>query len=254
MSVKKCPTCGFEIIQDANYCFNCGVVLKDPMPEIVYLKEEPEEAPVEEIEQPISEESVEDAIEQQESFEFGAEEEQECASEEDDDDNEKIEDEEKTRRIFWMPEWAFYSILLIIGILGIVSYKFISDPSWADKLNFLKLEDKEEVVQAEDSNVDKNLPASVTDAEYDDSVYTPLMNALDNDSTYHVVVMTLKSLESAQKIVDEGKYKNAYIVSDTTRYRIAVYNNPDKDNAQNYLNTVVRAEVPGAWVFHGPKK
>ena len=129
MSVKKCPTCGFEIIQDANYCFNCGVVLKDPMPEIVYLKEEPEEAPVEEIEQPISEESVEDAIEQQESFEFGAEEEQECASEEDDDDNEKIEDEEKTRRIFWMPEWAFYSILLIIGILGIVSYKFISDPS-----------------------------------------------------------------------------------------------------------------------------
>ncbi len=40
MSAKMCPQCGFEIIKNANYCFNCGLALKFPMPEIKYLNTE----------------------------------------------------------------------------------------------------------------------------------------------------------------------------------------------------------------------
>lgn len=40
MSAKVCPQCGFEIIKNANYCFNCGLALKFPMPEIKYLNTE----------------------------------------------------------------------------------------------------------------------------------------------------------------------------------------------------------------------
>ena len=261
MSEKKCPTCGFEIINDANYCFNCGAALKNPMPEIKYLKEELEEAPIEEIaeeeiEQPTLEESVVELVEQQETCEITEEEEQERESEEECDES---EEEEKSRRILWMPEWAFYSALLIVGIIGIVTYKFISDPSWAEKLDFSSV-NEENAAQVDGIDASKDLSVSIVDAEYDNSVYTPLMNALDGeasqnpDSTYHVVVMTLKSLESAQGIVDGGKFKNAYIISDSTLHRIAVYSNDIKEEAQRHLDTVVKNGVKGAWVFHGPKK
>ena len=38
--MKKCFRCGFETLENANFCSNCGVALKDPMPEIVYLTDE----------------------------------------------------------------------------------------------------------------------------------------------------------------------------------------------------------------------
>lgn len=262
--MNKCSKCGFEVSQDANFCSNCGVALKDPMPEIVYLNETIEE-PVEEIHSAIEVEEQIQLVEENQVAEEKTESVIEIAEE--NNDNEPIEqiEEEKPRRILWMPEWAFYSAILIIGIVGIVTYKFVNDPSWSQLCDLSAwYNDDDTVSQIDGLNESANLSVAIVDSVYEDSVYTPLMNALDakvpqqssinSDSAYHVVVMTLKSLESAQKIVDGGRFENAYILSDSTLHRIAIYSSPIKEDAKHFLDSVANNGIPGAWVFHGLAK
>ena len=260
--MNKCSKCGFEVSQDANFCSNCGVALKDPMPEIVYLNETIEE-PVEEIHSAIEVEEQIQLVEENQVAEEKTESVIEIAEE--NNDNEPIEqtEEENPRRILWMPEWAFYSAILIIGIVGIVTYKFVNDTSQLCDLSAW-YNDDDTVSQIDGLNESANLSVAIVDSVYEDSVYTPLMNALDakvpqqssinSDSAYHVVVMTLKSLESAQKIVDGGRFENAYILSDSTLHRIAIYSSPIKEDAKHFLDSVANNGIPGAWVFHGLAK
>jgi hypothetical protein len=262
--MNKCSKCGFEVSQDANFCSNCGVALKDPMPEIVYFNEAIDE-PVEEIHSAIEVEEEIQLVEENKVAEEKTESVIEIAEE--NNDNEPIEqtEEEKPRRILWMPEWAFYSAILIIGIVGIVTYKFINDPSWSQLCDLSAWYNEDDTIsQIDGLNESANLSVAIVDSVYEDSVYTPLMNALDakvpqqssinSDSAYHVVVMTLKSLESAQKIVDGGRFENAYILSDSTLHRIAIYSSPIKEDAKHFLDSVANNGIPGAWVFHGLAK
>ncbi len=262
--MNKCSKCGFEVSQDANFCSNCGVALKDPMPEIVYLNEAIDE-PVEEIHSAIEVEEEIQLVEEQQVAEEKTESVIEIAEENNDSEPIGQTEEEKPRRILWMPEWAFYSAILIIGIVGIVTYKFINDPSWSQLCDLSAWYNEDDTIsQIDGLNESANLSVAIVDSVYEDSVYTPLMNALDakvpqqssinSDSAYHVVVMTLKSLESAQKIVDGGRFENAYILSDSTLHRIAIYSSPIKEDAKHFLDSVANNGIPGAWVFHGLAK
>lgn len=262
--MNKCSKCGFEVSQDANFCSNCGVALKDPMPEIVYLNEAIDE-PVEEIHSAIEVEEEIQLVEEQQVAEEKTESVIEIAEENNDSEPIGQTEEEKPRRILWMPEWAFYSVILIIGIVGIVTYKFINDPSWSQLCDLSAWYNEDDTIsQIDGLNESANLSVAIVDSVYEDSVYTPLMNALDakvpqqssinSDSAYHVVVMTLKSLESAQKIVDGGRFENAYILSDSTLHRIAIYSSPIKEDAKHFLDSVANNGIPGAWVFHGLAK
>ena len=262
--MNKCSKCGFEVSQDANFCSNCGVALKDPMPEIVYLNEAIDE-PVEEIHSAIEVEEEIQLVEEQQVAEEKTESVIEIAEENNDSEPIGQTEEEKPRRILWMPEWAFYSAILIIGIVGIVTYKFINDPSWSQLCDLSAWYNEDDTIsQIDGLNESANLSVAIVDSVYEVSVYTPLMNALDakvpqqssinSDSAYHVVVMTLKSLESAQKIVDGGRFENAYILSDSTLHRIAIYSSPIKEDAKHFLDSVANNGIPGAWVFHGLAK
>ena len=262
--MNKCSKCGFEVSQDANFCSNCGVALKDPMPEIVYLNKAIEE-PVEEIHSAIEVEEEIQLVEENKVAEEKTESVIEIAEENNDNESIGQTEEEKPRRILWMPEWAFYSAILIIGIVGIVTYKFINDPSWSQLCDLSAWYNEDDTIsQIDGLNESANLSVAIVDSVYEDSVYTPLMNALDakvpqqssinSDSAYHVVVMTLKSLESAQKIVDGGRFENAYILSDSTLHRIAIYSSPIKEDAKHFLDSVANNGIPGVWVFHGLAK
>ncbi len=277
--MKKCFRCGFETLENANFCSNCGVALKDPMPEIVYLTDEkkqkneivaeenleteiseiPEQLPNDEIigENGLTQDGAStDEIISTESF-----------------DDAKVDDnlidgksidvenhEEKKRKILWIPEWAFYTTLLILGVLAIVTYKFINDPEWNKLVPDMSclFAATNEVVQKEDEKDNLSATDTIevsqidTSIKVDNNVAQQLLTK--GDSTYHVVVMTLKSIESAEKIIASGKYNNAYIISDSTLHRIAVYNNVDKAKAKHYLDSIANQDAPGAWIFHGTVK
>ncbi len=281
--MNKCFRCGFEVSENANFCSNCGIALKDPMPEIVYLKVEEtqhEEVVIKEDFAPEAETEHEELLKEEttkndyvvivESIadtNAPTESLKEEITEDDQRLEETIETEstgEKSRKIFWMPEWAFYSMILILGIIGIIAYKFVSDPSWSKLFEYSFYSEDDTISQIDGLNESANLSVDIVDSVYEDSVFTPLMNALDADtddivstscdSAYHVVVMTLRSLESAQKMVDEGKFGKAYIISDSTLNRIAIYSSPNKDNAKHYLDSVANNGFPSAWVFYGPAK
>ena len=267
MTKNKCFRCGFETSENANFCSNCGVSLKDPMPEIVYLKTE-DEQPIEIIEEEIdnTETPLESNIEVPENEDIVIEPSAEDVNnvEPKEEENESAEEDntlEKTRRILWIPEWAFCSALLILGVVAIVTYKFINDPEWNKLIpDMSNLFATSEVVATEDSVEHTKSIDTIKTFKVDSNIkpnekieQQPVLMA-KGDSTYHVVVMTLKSMESAEKIVASGKYANAYIISDSTLNRIAVYNNVDKAKAKHYLDSIANNGCPGAWIFHGKAK
>lgn len=261
MTKNKCFRCGFETPENANFCSNCGVALKDPMPEIVYLKTDNEQ-PIETIDSTeihktsnveVSEnedvviETSQDEPKNQEVIE------RECETESEEDNI-----PEKTRKILWIPEWAFCSALLILGVVAIVTYKFINDPEWNKLIpDMSNLFAKSQVVEKEDTIAQIELGDTANSIQHVDTQNKADLqpkSITKGDSTYHVVVMTLKSMESAEKIIASGKYANAYIISDSTLNRIAVYNNVDKAKAKHYLDSIANNGCSGAWIFHGTVK
>jgi hypothetical protein len=250
--MNKCFRCGFETLENANFCSNCGVALKDPMPEIVYLKEE-EKCQEEEVREEgfiiktdnISESSLNYEMTKGDNVN-------------DEGSNEEESTEDKSRKILWIPEWAFCTMVLVVGIVAIVIFKFINDPSFSNWCNLPFFTDVDTVSQIDGLNESSKLSINIVDSVYDGSVYTPMMNALDEDSTkndtlYHVVVMTLKTIESAQKIVSSKRFPNSYILSDSTLHRIAVYNSINQTDAKHYLDSIANKECPGAWIFNEVK-
>ena len=247
MDLFKCSNCGFEVLKSANFCSNCGAALKDPMPEIEYFnKAQSQEVSNLDEESNLNKEvSVENDVENNEITSV---------------------EEERPRRILWMPEWAFYTGLLLSGIMAILVYKFMSDPTWSSWCNFSLGQDYDTISQIDGLNESTNLSIDIVDSVYEDSVFTPMMNALDvdtiskkissTDSAYHVVIMTLKDLAQAEKIKDKNKenFDSIYIISDSTLHRVAVYSSPTKEEAQHHMNTVVQKKCSGVWVFYGPAK
>lgn len=235
--MNKCFRCGFETLENANFCSNCGVALKDPMPEIIYLK----------VEKDYKNEDVKDKNLVTKADDIS---EDSTAG-----DSNKAENKvDKPRKILWIPEWAFCTMLLVAGIVAIVAIKFINDPSFYNLCNFPFFNEDDTVSQIDGLNESSKLSINIIDSVYDGTVYTPMMNALDvdsskNDTLYHVVVMTLRAIESAQKIVSSGRFSNAYILSDSTLHRIAVYNSINQTDAKHYLDSIVNKDCPGAWIF-----
>lgn len=250
--MNKCFRCGFEISENANFCSNCGVALKDPMPEIVYLKVE-EKRQEEDVKEEFFDTNADDISEA--SLDYETDRNDDVVEKE---PNELDNTEEKSRKILWMPEWAFCTTLLVAGIVAVLVFKFINDPSFSNWCNLSFFNDADTISQIDGLNESSKLSINIVDSVYDGSVYTPMMNALDedsakNDTLYHVVVMTLKAIESAQKIVSSGRFSNAYILSDSTLHRIAVYNSINQSDAKHYLDSIANKECPGAWIFNEVK-
>lgn len=277
--MNKCFRCGFETLENANFCSNCGIALKDPMPQIEYLTTEDTQ-----IEEVVEDDNIEaeadvlqdvshnDDARKAELAIIDAPVAEEIAPNEmsKDETNDEAEDleiqthsekiEEKTRKILWIPEWAFCSALLILGVIGIVTYKFINDPEWNKLLP--DVSGLFSVVNEFGSTEDVDAQSGVIDTFDAVKIDTPKVaeaklepqSIVNGDSTYHVVVMTLKSMESAEKIIASGKYDNAYIISDSTLNRIAVYNNIDKAKAKHFLDSIAKNGCPGAWIFYGAVK
>lgn len=266
--MNKCFRCGFETLENANFCSNCGVALKDPMPEIVYLNID-ENCKNEDVREEYFETNVDNISEDSLNYEVAKNDniaEDELAAGKikttktlscemmKKDSTETENKEDKPRKILWIPEWAFCTMLLVAGIVAIVAIKFINDPSFYNWCNFSFFNEDDTVSQIDGLNESSKLSINIIDSVYDGTVYTPMMNALDvdsskNDTLYHVVVMTLRAIESAQKIVSSGRFSNAYILSDSTLHRIAVYNSINQTDAKHYLDSIVNKDCPGAWIF-----
>lgn len=279
VNMNKCFRCGFETLENANFCSNCGVSLKDPMPEIVYLKveETQHEKEVENEDLGTESEIIQEKLLNEETSksdivaigesmaDINAS--TESLKEEIAEDVQGLEEPidvesigEKSRKILWIPEWAFCTTLLILGVLAIVTYKFINDPEWNKLVPDMSslFVATNEIVQNEEENGGTSVIDTIDVLQndksngVDENVAQQLLAS--EDSTYHVVVMTLKSIESAEKIIESGKYANAYIISDSTLHRVAVYNNVDKAKAKHYLDSIANQNAPGAWIFHGAVK
>lgn len=164
MQSNKCPQCGFDLIPNANFCYNCGKPIERTLPqeenlsqdeasEDMEVKSEPQREvktqiildtePIE-IDEDISETDIAEAFAEEEGEEiiFGAHndddksgvqeistqsvEEQEIIAKED--------SVEHHRKILGVPEWALYTGVLIAGIITVVAIKINNEPQWVKGL------------------------------------------------------------------------------------------------------------------------
>ena len=164
MQSNKCPQCGFDLIPNANFCYNCGKPIERTLPqeenlsqdeasEDMEVKSEPQREvksqitldtePIE-VDEDISETDIAEAFAEEEGEEiiFGAHndddksgvqeistqsvEEQEIIAKED--------SVEHHRKILGVPEWALYTGVLIAGIITVVAIKINNEPQWVKGL------------------------------------------------------------------------------------------------------------------------
>ena len=164
MQSNKCPQCGFDLIPNANFCYNCGKPIEKTLPqeenlcqeeasEDMEVKSDPQREvksqiildtePID-VDEDISETDINEVFAEEEGEEiiFGAH---------NDDDKPEVQEistqsvEEQEiianedpiehhRRILGVPEWALYSGVLIAGIITIVAIKINNEPEWVKNL------------------------------------------------------------------------------------------------------------------------
>lgn len=307
MSSIKCPKCGFDSVSNANFCFNCGTALKNPMPPIEYAKEKKSQFEIDSVEDdnaidetPISqiiidqeplnevkvvEENLSSEMEDdhlKDNTECIAEEENEAdevqlPSEETKINEEVIEEEsleneqtEKTHKILGIPEWAFYSSLLIIGVVAVIGIKIHNEPQWLENIFTLNRVTTDSIVER-NNEVDtvaiqeieaindsvaniKNVDIDTIPVKQDTLLVMPNMSGSETDTAYHVVITTIKDEEKAKKIAKESSYKDAYVISQDGKYRIAVFRSLKKEEAQIYMDSIIKKDHPDAWLFRGVVK
>lgn len=307
MSSIKCPKCGFDSISNANFCFNCGMALKNPMPPIEYAKEKKsqfeidsveddnaiDETPISQIiidQEPLNEVKVVEENLSSEMEDDHLKDNTECIAEEENEadevqlpseetkineevtEEESLENEqtEKTYKIFGIPEWAFYSSLLIIGVVAVIGIKIHNEPQWLENIFTLNRVTTDSIVER-NKEVDtvaiqeieaindsvaniKNVDIDTITVKQDTALVLPSMSGRETDTAYHVVITTIKDEEKAKKIAKESSYKDAYVISQDGKYRIAVFRSLKKEEAQIYMDSIIKKDHPDAWLFRGVVK
>lgn len=284
MTPKKCLKCGFEITDEANYCSNCGLALKDPMPEIQYFNEkistankkiaDVAEQSLVESEAHIKNEDAEVKmssayIEDSSSEDIALN--NEMPNEGDRAVNQSCEDEEQKEdvRILGLSEGVFYTSLLVIGIVAIVIFKWCNDPQWLRGAS-----QNSQLIEAETTKTDSVLQDTstmkitidpihqeTTDSSPIDktnetivSFKIPKQSGAPTDTAYHVIITSLKDSAMAHEVASKGKYSGAYVISDDKLHKVAVFRSLKREDAQLYVDSVIKKDCPDAWIFHGTAK
>lgn len=174
-------------------------------------------------------------------------------------------DEEKTIKILGVPEWAFYTGLIVVGIVAILALKLTN--TTIDGQNETTLTEivkgdsiatdttKTEAVDVEEINdkVEVSEPQPVAPAQNAETSL-PKQSGLDTDSAYHVIISTIGDKAKADELAKTCAYKGAYVISSDGKNRIAVFRSLKKADAQYYLDSVVKKDVPDAWLYSGTAK
>ena len=248
-----------------------------PKKEDFMIEETPMESEtVEEEKEDISDDSVETIEEAEEEIEMIEEPEEESeAIEEIIIDKEYVKEEseesmsesdvEKTIKILGIPEWAFYTGLIVVGIVAILALKLTNTtidgqnettPTEIVKGDSIAADTtKTEAVDVEEINdkVEVSEPQPVAPAQNAETSL-PKQSGLDTDSAYHVIISTIGDKAKADELAKTCAYKGAYVISSDGKNRIAVFRSLKKADAQYYLDSVVKKDVPDAWLYSGTAK
>ncbi len=298
MQSNKCPQCGFDLIPNANFCYNCGKPIEKTLPQDENLNQEAQLSAVEqtsvsqnevksqiildteplEVDEEESGADVDEIIAEDEGEEiiFGAQnndnqhEAQEMSIHRVEEQGiiAKEESAEHHRRILGMPEWALYTGVLIAGIIAVVAIKIYNEPQWIKSLFEVKTVAVDSTPNQADTLkiVAPVVDTVVTEVAEEQSVVDsnkikqaptielPSRSGADTDTAYHVVITTIKDEEKAKKIAKESSYKDAYVISQDGKYRIAVFRSLKKEEAQIYMDSIIKKDHPDAWLFRGVVK
>ena len=114
---------------------------------------------------------------------------------------------------------------------------------------------KTEAVDVEEINdkVEVSEPQPVAPAQNAETSL-PKQSGLDTDSAYHVIISTIGDKAKADELAKTCAYKGAYVISSDGKNRIAVFRSLKKADAQLYLDSVVKKDVPDAWLYSGTAK
>ena len=222
-----------------------------PKKEDFMIEETPMESEtVEEEKEDISDDSVETIEEAEEEIEMIEEPEEESeAIEEIIIDKEYVKEEseesmsesdvEKTIKILGIPEWAFYTGLIVVGIVAILALKLTNttidgqnETTPTEIVNGDSIAadtTKTEAVDVEEINdkVEVSEPQPVAPAQNAETSL-PKQSGLDTDSAYHVIISTIGDKAKADELAKTCAYKGAYVISSDGKNRIAVFRSGEK--------------------------
>lgn len=283
MTSIKCHNCGFDVDKNANFCSNCGYALKDPMPEIQYFNKPtpiptPESESVDESSFSLDSSPLQEAksidentpslqIEDEDSAELtsdvivGEESEQEAVSTVDEETPEGM-------KILGLSEGVFYTLLLAIGIVAIVLFKWFNDPQWLRGDSSASQSVATDTIKADSVLVETSEKATIEPVAQDAQPVAPIpaekasvatfkipqQSGTPTDTAYHVIITSLKDSARAQEVASKVKYSGAYIISDGKLHKVAVFRSLKREDAQLYVDSVIKKDYPDAWLFHGTAK
>lgn len=178
------------------------------------------------------------------------------------------EQEEKRIKILGIPEWAFYSALIIIGICIVVFMKIqaVGDSTTEENDSTAVVVEQNDTIKKDaidsvkvatlvkenksTNNVKKDSAISNISAK----IEMPKQSGTDLDSAYHVIITTVSDGDKASEVAKTSSYKGAYVVNNGSKYSVAVYRSLKKEEAKLYMDSVVKKDIPDAWLYHGVVK
>lgn len=283
MTSIKCHNCGFDVDKDANFCSNCGYALKTPMPEIQYFNKSVsiptlenesvgdtlmslDASPHKEAES-VDEKTTSIKIEDEDSAELTSD---VIAG----DDSEQAEtstvDEETSdgMKILGLSEGVFYTLLLAIGIVAVVLFKWFNDPQWLRGDSSASQSIVTDTIKTDSVLVEASEKAAIEPVAHDtQAVMTtpnentsvaafkmPKQSGAPTDTAYHVIITSLKDSAMAHEVASKSKYSGAYVISDDKLHKVAVFRSLKREDAQLYVDSVIKKDCSDAWIFHGTAK
>lgn len=169
-------------------------------------------------------------------------------------------------KILGLNEWAFYTILLVIGISVVVGLRYyggFGDSNEVAVVDTTKIDSSKQNKQAKapktvQPEVKESKPAEKVeeksaDAQVDKSSApsAPPQSGSLTDVAYHVIISSIKELPKAKEEVK--KYPGAYLIEGSFN-KIAVYRSLKHEDAKYYLDSIAKKTIPDAWIFHGKAK
>lgn len=183
--------------------------------------------------------------------------------EKDNDIQQPNQDQEENKiKILGIPEWAFYSALIIIGICIVVFMKIQaaddSSTEGADTTAVVVVQNdtikNKEGVLAEKSAPKQNAEKVTTEVKPQSKTPLPKQSGTDTDSAYHVVITTLADSAKAAEVAKTCAYKGAYLIKNGKKQSVAVYRSLKKEEAKLYMDSIIKKDIPDAWLYHGVVK
>lgn len=240
------------LISDQSIVEDCKIVTGDSVVEII--EEQPDMEQIEE-----SVEASEEALTHDEIIENNSIEEEviedsisefmidETSSEINDEISEidvskdyEDENQEPKKKIIGLPEWAFYTALLVIGILIVVGAKLMNLPESSAKQS-----DIDTAAVKVDTTFTKVVETQVEKVAPETGL--PKQSGSETDSAYHVIVATSDSVK-AYDYAKTCSYKGAYVIKMGQKYSVAVFRSLKKEDALLYKDSVVVKTNPDAWI------